>query len=99
MARELNEPNLKEAYFKMLGSTGIGKAESPNREELLGEKVKKAVPKSMCDTYPTRLLQSALEICTKDPYNWVVHNQKPDIDDKSTFQSLWDNWLIHIVNT
>ncbi len=97
MARELNEPNLKEAFFKMLGSTAIGKAESPNREELLGEKVKKAVPKSMCDTYPARLLASARQVCTNEPYVWRVDSIEPEIDDTTTFGILYTVWFRMIV--
>lgn len=92
----LDEANLKESYFKVLASTGIGAAVN-NGELLLPKQVMVIVPESMHNDYPARLLGSAIQICANEPYLWTVKNIEPQVDQDTTFQTLWDQWMIEII--
>ena len=98
MAMTLNEENLKKAYFKVIECTGIGAAVH-DAETLLPENVLKTVPQSMHEDYVARLLGCAINICANEPYEWTVKNEDPAIDENTTFQSLWDNWITEIITS
>ena len=97
MPMELTVENLKKAYLETLKSTGIGAVES-NSDGVLAEKVKKAIPLEKQDTYPEVLLEAAKRICTREPYGWIVRDELPSIDDNTSFQMLFDDWLSRMVN-
>ncbi len=96
MAMELNEANLKKAYFKVLECTGLGAAARAD-DVLLSKNVMVTVPESMHEDYAARLLGCAIKVCADAPYEWTVENKEPAIDKDTTFQSLWDNWIIEII--
>ncbi len=89
---------MKEAYCKVIASTGIGAAED-NCDEIFPKLIKVVVPQPMHDDYPAKLLASATEICANEPYSWVVKKEEPTIDENTTFQSLWSDWLARIVHS
>ena len=97
MAKDLNEENLKEAFFKVLVCTSIGQAESSKREELLNVNVKKSVPESMHESYSSKLLGCAIKICVDNPYVWQVTHKEPTISENTTFGTLYESWFIRIV--
>lgn len=96
MPKELNEANAKEAFLKVVESTGIGAAAS-NPDGLMAEKVKVAVPQDMHDGYPARLLASANNVCTNEPYGWRVTQQEPNIENSTIFSDLYLDWFQDIV--
>ena len=93
MAMELNEANLKEAYFKVLECTGIGAAS----EDILPKNVLVTVPQSMHEDFSPKLLGCAINVCANSPFEWTVDNVEPTINADTTFQSLWDDLFTVIV--
>jgi hypothetical protein len=96
MGRELNEQNAKEAYCTVLAATGIGGAVN-NCDDVLPQIVWVVVPADMHEDYPARLLAAAIQICTDEPYEWTVENVEPEIDEESSFQSVYDEWFTLIL--
>ena len=98
MAMTLNKANLKEAYFKVIECTGFGAA-AKDGEALLPKNILVTVPKSMHEDYASRLLGCTINVCANEPYEWTVKNEEPTIDEDTTFQSLWDNWITEIITS
>jgi hypothetical protein len=96
MPRELNEGNLKEAYCKVIASTGVGAAEK-NCDDVLPKHVWLVVPEPMHDDYPARLLACANQVCTNEPYGWKVDQTEPEVEDETTFHLLYEDWFKAIV--
>jgi len=91
------EENLKKAFCKMLSCMGIGAAEA-DCESLFHKVIKVIVPGSMHNDLPNRLLSSANSVCTKEPFYWRVDQKLPHIFEDTTFQEIFNNWFIKIVN-
>lgn len=96
MPRELNEENLKEAYCKVLVCTAIGAADD-NCDEVLPKLVKVVVPELMHEDYPARLLACANQVCSNEPYGWIVDQNEPEINDDTTFLVLYKGWFKEIM--
>lgn len=96
MSSEFNEENLKEAYCKVVACTGIG-AVDKNCQDVLEKQVKVAVPESMHEDYPARILGCANQVCTTEPYLWRVTQREPVIEDDTTFDEIFKNWFKRVV--
>jgi len=96
MPLPLTEENAEKGFCAVLACTGIGAA-TDNCDSIRKELIRKIVPESMLDTYSARLLACANTVCGNEPYRWTVVKEEPAIEDKTTFDDLWNGWFIHIV--
>ena len=96
MGLDLNEENAKDAYCRVLAATGIGAAVN-DCDDILPQIVWVVVPADMHEDYPARLLAAAIQICTDEPYEWTVEDTEPEIDEESTFESVWEEWFTQIL--
>ena len=94
----LNEANLKKAYFEVIACTGIGAAVNDGEALLVEKCFSDGTRSDATRIFPHRLLGCAIQVCASEPYLWTVQNIEPTIDQDTTFQSLWDHWIIEIVN-
>jgi len=97
MSATFDESTLKKAFFEVLCHSNFS-AFAKEGEENMSSNVLIATPVEMQEELPETLLESALFVCTKAPYEWSVNDTKPQIEKETTFKNLYDNWFRNILS-
>ncbi len=97
MAADFSDNNLTEAFCKCVACTDFGDFAS-NGLNHFDDNVLVSIPAEMQDNFPERLLQCAIEICTKEPYLWGVNGDEPVINKDTLFKDLFNEWFKNLLS-